>query len=99
MLLLLPYIPVKAQMPDSVKNFIGKALNLMEQHSVFSAGRLNWKICKDTANALSINATTFRSGTGHSDAFNALGDKHGWLVWRREYRNRLFGRIPYISQT
>ncbi|MBK6634781.1 MAG: hypothetical protein IPG38_11090 [Chitinophagaceae bacterium] len=90
--------PVKAQMPDSVKNFIGKALNLMEQHSVFSAG-LNWKNIRDTANALSKNAATFKEAApGIQYAFNALGDKHGWLVFGdEEYRNPAFrpdtGRI------
>ncbi|MBK7124050.1 MAG: hypothetical protein IPH68_15450 [Chitinophagaceae bacterium] len=89
--------PVKAQMPDSVKNFIGKALNLMEQHSVFSAG-LNWKNIRDTANALS----KMQQPSGKRHRAFSMPSMHlainmaGWFLETRNTVTRLSGQIPAV---
>ena len=91
-------LQLKAQQPDSVKIFVDSALNCMQRNSVF-AKNLNWKNIRDTAHALTEHAQTFmEAAPGIKYAFNALGDKHGWLAFRDEvYRNPAFiydtGRI------
>lgn len=98
LLLLVSSMQVKAQQPDSVKVFIDSALNSMQRNSVY-AGKLNWKAIRDSAYAMSRNASTYmEAAPGIKYAFNALGDKHGWLVFKdEEYRNPAFkpdtGRI------
>lgn len=78
----------KAQQPDSVRKFIDSALRIMEQNSVFSK-RVNWKNIGDTVYAITKNASNFKDAApGIKYAFNALGDKHGWLSLNGEmYRN------------
>lgn len=84
-------LQVKAQQPDSVRKFIDSALSTMQRNSVYAA-RLNWKNIRDTAYALTKNATNLmEAAPGIKYAFDALGDKHGWLVFRDEmYRNPNF---------
>lgn len=87
-LIFLSAASAKAAQPDSVKKFIDSALNTMQRKSVFSKN-VNWKSIRDTAYALTKDAKTFmEAAPGIKYAFNALGDKHGWLVFRDEvYRN------------
>jgi len=74
--------------PDSVRRFVDSALNLMQQHSMFSK-KLNWKIIRDSAAQLSASANTYSETLPALQyAFYRLGDKHGWLmIDDKEYRN------------
>jgi len=99
MLLLVSILHVKAQQPDSVKIFVDSALHVMQRNSFF-ADKVNWKKMQDTVHVLTRNARTFKEAApGIQYAFNALGDKHGWLAFGEdEYRNPAFKfdttRIP-----
>lgn len=80
-----------AQQPDSVRVFIDSALNTMQSQSIFSA-KINWPSMRDSVHILAENAVTYKEAAPAIQyAFNALGDKHGWLVFKdEEYRNPAF---------
>lgn len=87
-----------AQQPDSVRFYLDSALNIMQNHSMFSKN-IDWKTVRDSAHLLARDATTYE-GTYDAlkYAFNKLGDKHGWLSLNdTDYRNPAFktdtGRI------
>lgn len=94
----LAVINVQGQQPDSVRSFIDSALHIMQRHSVFSK-KMNWKAVSMKAHAMAEGARTYKeAGPAIKYAFDALGDKHGWLVLAdEEYRNPQFkpdtGRI------
>lgn len=91
-------VTARSQQPDSVKHFISNALHIMQKNSVFS-GNVNWQQVRDTVYSVTSGASTFKDAApGLQIAFNALGDKHGWLAFGEdEYRNPNFvidtGRI------
>jgi len=74
--------------PDSVRRFVDSALNLMQQHSMYSQ-KLNWKTIRDSTAKLAAGVQTYSETLPALQyAFNSLGDKHGWLVIDdKEYRN------------
>lgn len=90
-LLLVSSFMVRAQSPDSVRVFIDSALNIMQQHSMFTKN-VDWKTVRDSAHALSRNSVTYRDAVPAVQyAFNQLGDKHGWVVLNdTEYHNPKF---------
>ncbi|MGB8192101.1 MAG: S41 family peptidase [Chitinophagaceae bacterium] len=81
----------QAQMPDSVRRFVDSALNIMQNNSIY-AKQLNWKSIRTKTFSLSANAQTYQqTGDALRFAFNALNDKHGWLVLNDvDYRNPRF---------
>ena len=91
-------VKAQAQQPDSVRAFIDSALHTMQRHSVFSY-KVNWKQMTQHVHQMTRNAKTYKEAApGIKHAFDALGDKHGWLVFDdEEYRNPHFkqdtGRI------
>lgn len=97
-LLLLSVFPIHAQQPDSVRIFIDSALQVMQKNSIFSK-QVNWKNMTASVQRMSKNARTYKEAApAIKYAFNALDDKHGWLVFGdEEYRNPKFkpdtGRI------
>ena len=66
----------KAQITDSVKNYIDTALTILKQNSLY-AGKVNWPGVEKQVYAKAVSATT-KSQTFEAltIAFNALGDKH-----------------------
>ncbi len=89
-----------AQRPDSVSRFVDSAINIMERHSMFSKG-VNWKSVREKAAHLSSNAQTYgETVPALHYAFNALGDKHGYLVIENKtYKNAaLQGGAPAINE-
>ncbi|MBL0183862.1 MAG: hypothetical protein IPP96_16875 [Chitinophagaceae bacterium] len=98
LLLLLLTMNVKAQQPDSVRIFIDSALHVMQNNSAFSS-QVNWKKMTTIVHRMSKNAKTYtEAAPAIKYAFDALGDKHGWLVFGNEdYHNPKFkpdtGRI------
>lgn len=99
LLLLLSTVNINAQQPDSVRIFIDSALHVMQHNSAFSK-QVNWKMMKATVNRMSKHAKTYsEAAPAVKYAFDALGDKHGWLVFDGEdYHNPKFRpdttRIP-----
>jgi len=97
-LFLLSTMNIKAQQPDSVRIFIDSALHLMQNNSAFSK-QVNWKKMETTVYRMSKNAKTYmEAAPAIKYAFDALNDKHGWLVFGNEdYHNPKFkpdtGRI------
>jgi hypothetical protein len=97
-LLLISTANLSAQQPDSVRIFIDSALHVMQNNSVFSK-QVNWKNIAATIHRMSKNAKTYmEAAPAIKYAFDALGDKHGWLVFGdQDYRNPKFtpdtGRI------
>ncbi|HQR00071.1 MAG TPA: S41 family peptidase [Ferruginibacter sp.] len=91
-------LKTQAQQPDSVRVFIDSALHVMQRHSVFTR-KVNWKQMTQKVYQMTRNAKTYKEAApGIKYAFDALGDKHGWLVLgEEEYRNPHFkqdtGRI------
>ncbi|RYZ27362.1 MAG: hypothetical protein EOO10_12950 [Chitinophagaceae bacterium] len=85
----------KAQRPDSVQRFVDSAINIMQQHSMFSSN-VNWKTVRDSVHHLTKEAKTYaETATALHYAFNKLGDKHGYLVIDgKAYRNTTFGSAP-----
>ena len=83
----LPYATM-AQQPDSVKIFVDSALNIMQSHSMYS-DKVNWKEVRLKVKDLAGHAKNYaEAGDAVKYAFNALGDKHGWLVLDdKDYRN------------
>lgn len=81
----------RAQRADSVKLFIDSALNIM-QHNSIHANQLNWNLLRDSVEAMTINAQTYRHAyPALQYAFNRLNDKHGWLVFEnKDYKNPAF---------
>jgi carboxyl-terminal processing protease len=77
-----------AQVPDSVKVFTDSALNLMQQHSVFSS-KVNWKQVRDSVQLMTANARSYHDvHPALQYAFDKLGDKHGFLLLDGEvYKN------------
>lgn len=90
-LFVLHSLHARAQQPDSVRIFIDSALHTMQKHSAF-AGRVNWKKMTGNVHRMTKNARTYKEAApGIKYAFNALGDKHGWLVFGEEdYHNPAF---------
>lgn len=82
---------LEAQQPDSVRVFIDSALHTMQKNSVF-AKQVNWKKMKATVHRMAKNAKSYtEAAPAIKYAFDALGDKHGWLVFgNEEYRNPAF---------
>ena len=83
----LPYATF-AQQSDSVKIFVDSALNIMQKHSMYS-GKVNWKEVRLKVKDLAAHAKNYaNAGEAVKYAFNALGDRHGWLVLDdKDYRN------------
>ena len=86
----LPFATI-AQQPDSVRIFLDSAMNIMQRHSMFS-GKVNWKEVRLKVNDLAAHAKNYaEAGDAVKYAFNALKDKHGWLVLDdKDYRNADF---------
>ncbi|ULQ56861.1 S41 family peptidase [Flavihumibacter rivuli] len=81
-------LSVSAQVPDSVKTFVDSALNLMEQRSIYSAN-VNWAEMRSNVYKEIAGSKSYQDAyPSLIKAFNALGDKHGWLVFEdKDYRN------------
>lgn len=92
---LLTCFAAKAQRPDSVQHFIDSAINIMQQHSMFSS-KVNWKKVKDSVDRLAKEAKTYaETAPALHYAFNQLGDKHGYLVIEgKGYSNSTLSTAP-----
>lgn len=88
---LLSAINIKAQQPDSVRIFIDSALHVMQNNSAFS-NQVNWNKMSATVHRRSKHARTYtEAAPAIKYAFDALNDKHGWLVFGNEdYHNPKF---------
>ena len=91
---------IAGQQPDSVKIFIDKALTTMQENSAF-AKKVNWDDIRARVNQMSENASTYaEAAPAIKYAFDALNDKHGWLVFaEEEYHNPKFqGKKSRLSE-
>ncbi len=66
----------KAQMADSIKNYIDSAIGILQQNSIYAA-RVNWPAMKEAVHQKAAGAKTKAETFGALTlAFTALGDKH-----------------------
>jgi|GEM_PF-614235 len=66
----------KAQMADSIKNYIDSAIGILQQNSLY-ASRVNWLAMKEAVHQKAAGARTKAEIFGALTlAFTALGDKH-----------------------